>query len=37
MEDLYDIQAYVEHFKPNDTFKVTVWRDGKRVPLEIKP
>jgi len=37
MDDLYEIQAHVEQFKSGDTFKVTVWRDGRRVPLEIEP
>lgn len=37
MEDLHEIQVHIDHFKPNDTFKVTVWRNGQRVPLELKP
>ncbi len=37
MEDLHEIQVYIEHFESDDSFKVTVWRNGQRVPLEIKP
>jgi S1-C subfamily serine protease len=37
MDDLYEIQAHIEQFKAGDAFKVTVWREGQRVPLEIRP